>query len=735
MKLRKLAAALIAGALSLSLAAPALAAEAADARLAKVTLAVKGILDIGDEYTEFYGEPNETPLGTRWNLNWKSEEEELSVTATGEGKVLSLSRWEGGSVQPYYASMGGSRLSFPPMSREKAGEYARAFLDRVLAGNEKVTFDDEWEESLSAESYTFRGGVELNGLPSPMTVSVRVRLSDGKVTRFSRGDVSDYAGAPGEARTSTTGEKARELLKTTLDMRLEYVLDWDEKEGAEKKAVLRYLPNSTDDFYVDAATGELVNLTELQKQLRQQYAAGGEENGVMMDTSMKTEAAAEAPSLTEVELEGVAKLEDVLDKEALDQKIRTWQELHLGQYTLGSASYSVDRETGEVTARVSYAKNTEEGIYRRYVTVDAKTGALISMYGYSPSRYESQAIGGKEEQAFAVISAKNAQAKAAAFLSKLWGPQFAKTEVYNGPDGAEEAAGWSFTFAQKENGYFFPGNSISAQVDADGYIVSFSKHFDDDVRFDSAEGLISMEAAVDAWCASFPVELGYLEIPVALDLSQEFELLRNAGYHYYNALKPGYALGSRESWYSGVDAKTGELVKGETYEAGKMLYDDLEGHWAKAILDELARYSVGWAGGKAQPDKALTQLDYIVLLASANGFSYDPESEKGTDSLYAFAYRQGLLTKEEREEDKVLTRSGMVKMLLDGEGYGAVAQLSGIFRCGFADEASIPEADLGYAALAQGLGIVDGDSQGNYAPQRPAVRSETAVLLWKYMKR
>ena len=101
MKLRKLAAALIAGALSLSLAAPALAAEAADARLAKVTLAVKGILDIGDEYTEFYGEPNETPLGTRWNLNWKSEEEELSVTATGEGKVLSLSRWEGGSVQPY----------------------------------------------------------------------------------------------------------------------------------------------------------------------------------------------------------------------------------------------------------------------------------------------------------------------------------------------------------------------------------------------------------------------------------------------------------------------------------------------------------------------------------------------------------------------------------------------------------------------------------------------------------
>ena len=65
MKLRKLAAAFMAGALSLGLAAPAFAAEAADARLTRVTLAVKETLDIGDEYTEFYGEPDETALGTR----------------------------------------------------------------------------------------------------------------------------------------------------------------------------------------------------------------------------------------------------------------------------------------------------------------------------------------------------------------------------------------------------------------------------------------------------------------------------------------------------------------------------------------------------------------------------------------------------------------------------------------------------------------------------------------------
>lgn len=729
MKLKKLLAAGLSVALGLSLSAPALAAEAADERLTRVTLAVKGTLGIGEEYTEFYGEPDETALGTRWSLTWKNEDEELNVTATGEGKVLSLNRWEGGSVvEPVTAGSSGG-LSFPAMSRSQAGTCAQTFLSKVLEENEVVTFTDEWEESLSAESYSFRGTVALNGLPSPMTVFVRVRLSDGAVTRFWRGDLSDYAGTPGAAETAVTEEAARALLKGTLSLRLEYVLEWDGKEDSEKKAVLRYLPNTTDAFYVDAATGDLVNLTELQAKLRQQYdAAAGDMKTA--NTTLRVEAAADEgeATLTDVELEGVAKLEGVLDKEALDQKIRAWQELGLEAYTLGTAGYSVDRETGEVTARVSYARNTAEGICRRYVTVDAKTGALLGMYGSNPYR--------TRQDGAAYITARAAQTKGEAFLKALWPDQYGKTEVYNAPDGDADATEWSFTFAQKVNGYFFPGNSITVRVDAaNGSIMGFSKSFDDAMTFDSAQGLISEEAAVAAWCGTFPVELAYLEVPVALDMTQEFELLRSAGYSYYNALKPGYALGERDGWYTGVDAKTGEPVKTEQSQRVKMAYDDLEGHWAADILNELARYNVGWQGGKAEADKALTQLDYIVLLAAANGYSYDPANDGDTDRLYDFVIRQGLLTGEERQEDKALTRGEMVKMLLDSMGYRHVAGLKGIFRCDFADADTIAAEQLGYAALAQGLGLVTGDSQNNYAPDRPAVRCEGAVLLWKAMKR
>ncbi|MDE6108325.1 MAG: hypothetical protein K2F83_06610, partial [Oscillospiraceae bacterium] len=60
MKHNRLFAAILALAMTISLAVPALAADTADQRLAKVTLAVKGTLGVDDDYTEFYGDHTET---------------------------------------------------------------------------------------------------------------------------------------------------------------------------------------------------------------------------------------------------------------------------------------------------------------------------------------------------------------------------------------------------------------------------------------------------------------------------------------------------------------------------------------------------------------------------------------------------------------------------------------------------------------------------------------------------
>jgi len=720
MKLKRIVTAALAVSLGLSLASPALAAGTADARLTQVTQQVKATLDIGDEYTEFYGEPNETMLGTEWSLNWKKDGGYLNVSATEAGKVLSMDL----SVAAPDRQEDKYGPSFPAMTQAQAKEKAAAFLDKVLTEGESAVFN-EWDsgERLGAAQYSFGGTISLNGVPTPMSFRAWVNVAQGDVTSFWRDDESEYVGGVPAPESVTTADAARSLLRDTLDLELIYVKDAD-----ADKAVLRYVPQYGHEYYVDASTGKLVDLTELRQGMLKNAAAGGAAD---KDMSVTSSEAARDLGLSAAELEGIAKLQGVLSKEELDAKVRAWKALKLDGFELSGVSYAVaDKDAAEggksaVTACLVYNKLVDEQISRRSVTVDAFTGELQGMYGYGP--YDDAAVR---------VSQAAAQESAEAFLEELWPDQFGKCELYDSAAAKTRSGSHSFTFAQKVNGYFFPDNSITVRVSADnGAVMGFSKRFDDSVVFDSAEGLVSLDAAKTAWVDLYPVELAYIAVPVQLDLmGAEVRPLIHAGYSYYDALKPGYELGQTDGWYIGVDAKTGEPVEQESAEPEKIAYTDLSGHWAEAALTELAAYGVGWFQDKADPNAQLTQIAYVSLLCSSDGYRYIP-GQSSADELYDYAVRRGLLTKDERDDDKVLTRGEMVKMMLDSLGYGPVAKLEGIFRCDYTDAAAIPAQLMGYAALAQGLGLVKGDAAGNFAAGRTSTRAEAAVMLWQYMKR
>ena len=80
-----------------------------------------------------------------------------------------------------------------------------------------------------------------------------------------------------------------------------------------------------------------------------------------------------------------------------------------------------------------------------------------------------------------------------------------------------------------------------------------------------------------------------------------------------------------------------------------------------------------------------------------------------------------------------MARGDVVKMILDCAGYGDIAKLPGIFSCAYPDAAQIPENLVGYAAIAQGLGIV-GEKQ-EFAAGRSATRGEAAEMLYNFMDR
>lgn len=691
----------------------------ADQRLAEITLKVKETLGIGDEYTEFSGDLWENELAPRWSLNWNREEDSISVEATEDGKITSYYLYKNDES---YNTNRSFPPSFPAISQEKAQQNAESFLKKVLTDGETVEFSNQNYGYRSMDTYRFSGTTLLNGLNSPLSFSINVRSGDGKVTQFYRDSLEgSFIGGVPSPTPGAAQEKAGELLKDTLKMRLEYVLDDDDK------AVLRYLPENIDDYYVDAQTGELVNLTELYKQVANGETCASAAGGTTNDAVAAPEAAADSgASLTQVELEGIAKLEGVLSKEDLNKKLQEIKPLGLNKYTLASARYIQDKESGDVSARMEYTRRDGDDTWRRTVTCDAKTGVLLGVWSSAPY----------DKNRTPTVAESTMKETAIQFLKDYWGDDYAKAELYKTSPWEEKSwdANHSFTFAQKENSYFLPENNLQVSVDiTDGTISAFSRNWTEVKEFESPEGILSADTALDAWYNHYDLRLSYGNVPVKLDPNMnDAAPLMELGYSYFYTLKLSYALEEPENdWATGVGAKSGEIITEAPYDGNDSItYSDLEEYAGREKLEALAGYGIGWTGGKCEPAKFLTQLDFITLLVSADGYRYDPVDGE-TDNLYRKAYSLGILKANDRDDGHTMTRGDVVKMLLDCAGYGEVAQLSGIFSCAYPDAAQIPANLTGYAAIAQGIGIIEAEQE--FAAGRNATRGMAAEMLYNFM--
>ncbi len=751
---RKILALVLASLMLLGVAAPALAAEVADQELLTVTAKVKTTLDLDtDLYDDFQGSSYEDVLlGKRWNLSWNGDGIRLSITADDSGKIYSYNAYRAiEDVALVLPSRGnGGRLNIPRLPEDQsvaAFETAKAFLTKVLdAGVETIDLSNDYRPSLNQDTYYYNGVILLNGLESPISCNITVRASDLTVLRFWRGDQnSGYLGDIPSPTTAVSDVQARRLLRSTLDMDIKYVLQDD-----GKTARVQYVPLYGDSYYVDGATGQLVNLTELRGKL---WRGGGEMNKYFAADAAEAEPTMTngslMASLTQAEKEGAAILKDALSKEDLDKVLKNaWPELGLDKYTLATASYSVSEielEEGaertsddyDITCRLTYGRQMDNATANKYVTVDAKTGELKSLR--SGRSYKE----GWPETFPVSVPVNTAQSTAEAFLTSFAGDNYAKLGLFSSANAKTENT-WqhTFRFQQTANGYYYDGNSYTVSVDAtDGTITTISGYFDEEVDLVTPKKVLAKSAAIEIYEAALELNYGYMEIPVSISLAGQelMPLLKEAGYEYVNALKTGFVLTQPANKHiSAVDGETGE-VKFWDYTPGEertITYDDIENHWVKTAAEALAVFNVGFSGGSLKPSEALTQRDLLALLLSVEGYTFDPTTanKEEVDWLYQMGYSYGLVTPETRNENKAVTRGELVKVLLDSAGYEKIAAIPGIFRCDYADAASISAADLGYAALAQGLGLVKGGSDGAYAASRTATRAEAITFLYQYMK-
>jgi len=734
--------------------------SAVSERLTEVTLIVKNTLGIGDEYTGFYGNLNDRGIRQIWTLNWSNDNEALTVYADQSGKILYYSR---SNLTYNYRYDYNFAPKFPSVTREQALAAANAFLGKVLGKNETCNLISQSEilNPSDVEVYYFYGTLKLNGLDSPISISISVSTTDQKVSYFSRSDnYTEYIGTLPTASPVTTREKASGLLAGTIKMTLQYVLadsaSSDAKDG--RMAVLRYLPIVTGDYVVNAKTGELIDINKIIDDINRGLT---DENAAAQAETADTAKSALSPA----EQEGIAKLDGVLTKEQLDSAARAITELGiLPDYTLNNVSYYLNNNTGDVTAYLSYSlrinpeskKSSGSGLtdkealqiaageydyvtfINKSLTMDAKTGAFKSIstsYPYNPEYKDPE------------ISKEQIRLKAEAFLDKYFGEYYGKTAAYE--DASEITPYYysykyyspseAFTYCQKENGYFFPVNRLNISVNAEtGYIDNFSMSWTENVTFETPDNIISYDEACAKYAAAYDTKLSYISLPVEIDPSRpDLVPYAELGYTYLYELILGYRHYS-ENYITGVSAKTGEVIFIEPYkEPGISEYADMKGHYAEEKIMKLSQYGIGFPGKSFKPNDKLTQLDMIILLMSADGYRLynDNPSESEIDQLYNAAYYRNILKKGDKNPTKLITRSDLVRTILTMSGYDKTANLKGIYVCSFSDAKSISEADYGYFAIAQGLGIIKGDDKGNANPYSVVSRVEAALMLYNFMSR
>ena len=709
--------------LLLGLCIPAMgASESADERLARVTRAVKETLELDTEqYTDFRGDVREEALGSVWSLRWSGESASLNIEALEDGTVVSY--WRSGDeenpVVPY-RYYGAALPSLPKLDPGAAKQSAEAFLARVLDQKTESAALSDPAVRLGSTVCSFSGFLLLNGLPSPLSYSITVRGSDNAVTSFRRDALAvSFLGNIPSASPAVSRDEAAATLKETIGMELRYVTD----ENDPSRAVLRYVQVTGGERYVDAQTGKLVDPSD-------DMVYGVNSRGMAEDAEAEVPMAFESAknALTEVELSGVEKLEGVLDRDALDKLVRAESAYKLDGYTVASANYRVvkDGEAETVLCTLRYASPEDEiGFSRsRTFTLDGRSGAVQSLYSYAPW----------DKDAASALSAGEAREQASAFFSRFFA-HAAEFELRESEDHAADGSPfYGFTFVRKVNGVFFPEDSCSIRVDrTDGAIAGISLCYSEGKTFDAAGGVVSARDALDSWMGSFDVVLAYRakSKPLSADVPLEAKLI-DCGCTRFRTLLLTYAL-EREGWFAGVDAKTGKLVSTSVRDR-EIAYGDVSGNWAENEIETLARFGIGYASASFLPAQPMTQWELVALLASVQGMCVDPAnaSAEERDSAYAAAYRLGALTKDEREDDRALTRGALVRCLIGCTDFAAAAKLSGIYTCSFADRADIPESDLPYAAFAQALGLVRNE---RYDAAGSVSRAAAAVMLYRVMER
>ncbi|MBP1990855.1 S-layer homology domain-containing protein [Paenibacillus eucommiae] len=198
----------------------------------------------------------------------------------------------------------------------------------------------------------------------------------------------------------------------------------------------------------------------------------------------------------------------------------------------------------------------------------------------------------------------------------------------------------------------------------------------------------------------------------------------------------------------------------QTYSIGKSVsvtsvkkgFIDLEGHWAKEIIEQLASKGIieGMDEDHFVPQAHVNRAQFAALISRALNLKINTKQIPFTDvvpgswyaeevnSAYAAGIIQGM-TETSFDPEKDITREEMAVMIVRANTYASGATGSeksekhDVEAIKFADNDSISEWAREGIQIAVRLGIINGRTIDSFVPKTPATRAEAAAVIQRLL--
>lgn len=687
-------------------------------------LAIKEKITIPTEYSQFnYFFYNTNSLGNSyWSLTW---------TVPNTGAYIQVNCDQNNHIVSYNQySQKSTGIAKYLKSELKAT--AEAFIKKIAPEvSDSLEYLEANYEGIYSNNYVYSYQRKNNGIAFPDNkVTVSINSVSGEVSSANIQWL--YNVTVPSSSVKLTKEEAAKLIKSKMKMKLVYRTDYIGiyDKGiytTSKKAFLVYEP--TESYIsVDAKTGK-VYLTKSEWV----DTTAKEEAAKSANDSVATASGSVRQQLTEEEIAKIEELKGLISKDKAIKTITSNTSLYLDKNLKSYSAYlSKTQDSKGATAYIwninlndprEIDPTKSSDTYRAYASasVDAKTGKILSFYASVKSYYDEKTQSYKSVKV--PYNKKESKAILEKFLKAQIKDRFGKSKLVSTNDDyiayyrekTPVYGGYSYQYNRVNEGIEYPYNGIYASVDGiTGKIYSYGSNWDDAIVFESPKGVISADKAMEYYLNKDGFDLKY-EINVINEYSstKTKEIVSTDNYAVKYEIRLVYRPDVNPNWISPF---TGEQLgaDGKVYTKIKpYVYSDIEINEANKNILMLADMGVGFEGGAFLPQKAITIGELNALLNKV-GYGY-------------------FTTGVETNNDQPITKEEIAYTLIKKLGLEKVANLSGIYRTGYADESEISPKYYGAVALAKGLGLISGDTNNNFGPKKQVTRFEAVTIIMNYI--